>query len=264
MYPEGDMSVPPSARMPKNGFYFEAIERQDPIDDEHLNVEDNLEEFGTITDAELEHITREVEQLHPSGRAILGNFGGTGFGDIAKVPGMNLKHPKGIRDVEEWYISLGQRPGYIYEVFERQCDIGLQNLAKVHEAIGDRIAAVFVSGADFGAQQGPFISPSMYRKLFKPVHTRVSLWIHENTKWKSFIHSCGSIWRLLDDIVGAGFDALNPVQTSAADMDPAALKEKYEEPRHLLGRRDRHAKGAAIPYTCGGPRNGQGEDAHLR
>ena len=105
---------------------------------------------------------------------------------------MNLKHPKGIRGVEEWYVSLGQRPGYIYEVFERQCDIGLQNLARVHEAIGDRITVVFISGADFGAQQGPFISPSMYRKLFKPVHTRVNSWVHENTKWKSFIHSCGS------------------------------------------------------------------------
>jgi uroporphyrinogen-III decarboxylase len=86
---------------------------------------------------------------------------------------------------------------------------------------------IFVTGTDFGAQQGPFISPKLYRDLFKPFHVRVNDWIHANTAWKSFIHSCGSIWRLLDDIVDAGFDVLNPVQTSAADMDPAALKATY-------------------------------------
>ena len=73
-----------------------------------------------------------------------------------------------------------------------------------------------MTGADFGTQQGPLISPKVYRNLFKPFHVRINEWIHANTAWKTFIHSCGSIWRLLDDIVDAGFDALNPVQTSAA------------------------------------------------
>jgi hypothetical protein len=227
MYPQGDMTVPPSARMPKRGFYFDAIKRQRPIDDEHLNVEDNLEEFGLITEAELAHIKREVERLLPSGRAIFGNFGGTGFGDVAFVPGMSLKHPKGIRDIEEWYVSLSLRPGYIYELFDRQCDIGLQNLARIHQEIGDSVTAVLVTGTDFGGQLSPLISPRTYRNLFMPFHARVNDWIHSHTRWKAFIHSCGSIWRLLDDIVAAGFDALNPVQTSAAGMDPSALKQKY-------------------------------------
>jgi len=227
MYPQGDTTAPPSARMPRRGFYFDAIKRQQPVDDEHLTPEDNLEEFGPITEAELAHIKREVERLLPTGKAILGNFGGTGFGDVAFVPGMSLKHPKGIRDIEEWYVSLSLRPGYIYEVFERQCDIGLRNLARIHEEIGDSITAVLVTGTDFGGQLGPLISPRAYRNLFMPFHVRVNDWIHAHTRWKTFIHSCGSIWRLLDDIVAAGFDALNPVQTSAAGMDPAALKRKY-------------------------------------
>ena len=227
MYPQGDRTAPPSARMPRRGFYFDAVKRQQPIDDEHLNVEDNLEEFAPITDAELAHVKREVERLLPSGKAILGNFGVTGFGDVAFVPGMSLKHPKGIRDIEEWYVSLSLRPEYIYEVFDRQCEIGLQNLARIHAEIGDTITAVLVTGTDFGGQQAPLISPRTYRNLFMPFHVRVNDWIHSHTRWKTFIHSCGSIWRLLDDIVAAGFDALNPVQTSAADMDPSALKQKY-------------------------------------
>jgi hypothetical protein len=226
-YPAGDKSVPPSARMPQGGFYFDALARQDPVDDDHLKVEDNLEEFCPISDPDLAHLKCEAERLSATGRAIFANFGGTAFGDIALVPGMNLKHPKGIRAVEEWYVSTSLRRDYVYEVFERQCEIGLANLEKIHQVVGDRVTSVFVTGTDFGAQQGPFISPKAYRTLFKPFHSRVNEWIHTHTQWKSFIHSCGSIGRLLDDIVDAGFDCLNPVQTSAAEMDAAALKAKY-------------------------------------
>ncbi len=227
MYPCADRTAPPCARMPRAGFYFDAILRQEPIDEEHLDPAENTEEFEPISDADLEHIGAEVQRLAPTGRAILGDFGGTGFGDIAFVPGPTLRHPKGIRDLEQWYMSLISRPQYIYDVFERQCEIALANLERVHAVVGDAVTAVLTTGADFGTQQGPLISPKTYRNLFKPFHVRVNEWIHAHTGWKTFIHSCGSIWRLLDDIVDAGFDALNPVQTSAADMDPAALKERY-------------------------------------
>ncbi len=227
-YPEDDRSVRPSGRMPNGGYYFDSIVRQEPIDDDHLNVEDNLEEFGPITDKELAHFERGAKRLYEeTDKAILGNFGGTGFGDIALVPAPWMKNPKGIRDIEEWYISTVSRRDYVYQIFERQCEIALENLAKIHAVVGDRVAAVFTTGTDFGAQNGPFISPRAYRNLYKPFHKAVNAWIHENTGWKSMIHSCGSIWLLLDDIVDAGFDILNPVQTGAANMDPQALKDKY-------------------------------------
>jgi len=227
-YPEDDRSVPPSGRMPKGGFYFDTIVRQDPIDEDKLNPEDNLEEFGPISDAELAYYEQEARRLYEeTDKAILANFGGTGFGDIALVPAPWMKHPKGIRDIEEWYVSTVSRRDYVWKVFERQCEIGLANLAKIHKVVGDRVSVVFVTGTDFGAQNGPFVSPKTYRDLYKPFHKAVNDWIHQNTRWKSFIHSCGSVWRLLDDIVDAGFDVLNPVQTSAAEMDPRALKEKY-------------------------------------
>jgi Uroporphyrinogen decarboxylase (URO-D) len=227
MYPCADRSAPPCARMPKSGFYFDAIVRQEPIDEEHLNPLDNTEEFVPISEAHLDHIVAEVQRLQPTGRAILGDFGGMSFGDIAFVPGPAVRHPKGIRDLEQWYMSYVTRPQYIYAVFERQCEVALANLERIYAAIGDAVSVVLTTGADFGTQQGPLISPKVYRNLFKPFHVRVNEWIHANTGWKTFIHSCGSIWRLLDDIVDAGFDVLNPVQTSAAEMDPAALKERF-------------------------------------
>ena len=228
MYPEGDRSAPPSGRMPHGGWYFDSIIRQPPIDDENLNVEDNLEEFGPISGEELEHFKREAERLYTgTDKAILANFGGTSFGDIALVPAPWLKHPKGIRDVEEWYVSTVTRRDYIYQVFERQCEIALANLERIYEAVGDRATAVLVTGTDFGMQTGLFISPQSYRQLFKPFHRRVNDWVHEHTAWKTFIHSCGSVMALLEDFIEAGFDILNPVQCSAADMDPVELKQEF-------------------------------------
>ena len=227
-YPEGDKSAPPSGRMPNGGYYFDTLVRQPPIDEDTLRVEDNLEEFGPITDAELAHFEREAKRLYEeTDKAILANFGGTGFGDIALVPAPWLKNPKGIRDIAEWYMSTASRRDFVYAIFERQCEIALDNLAKIYAVVGNRVSGAFVTGTDFGSQNGPFISPKAYRDLFQPFHKVVNNWIHENTEWKTLIHSCGSVWRLLDDFVGAGFDIVNPVQTGAAEMDPQALKDKY-------------------------------------
>ncbi|MFQ6067041.1 MAG: uroporphyrinogen decarboxylase family protein [bacterium] len=228
MYPEGDKSAPPSGRMPKDGWYFDAIIRQPPIDDNKLNVEDNLEEFGPISDEELEHFKEKAQRLYAeTDKAIFANFGGTGFGDIALVPAPWLKHPKGIRDVEEWYISTQTRREYVYKVFERQCDIALRNLERIYQTVGNKVTVVFVTGTDFGMQTGSFISPQVYRDLYQPFHKRINDWIHEHTKWRTFIHSCGSVRALIEDFITAGFDILNPVQCSASHMDPSGLKGEF-------------------------------------
>lgn len=228
MYPEGDKSAPASGRLPVGGFYFDTIIRQDPLDDDTLNVVDNLEEFTAITDEDLQYLKSETERLYrETDKAILANFGGTAFGDIALVPAPFLKHPKGIRDVAEWYMSTVSRRDYIYELFDRQCDIALQNLERIYQAVGDRVTAVFVTGTDFGAQTGSFISPRSYRDLYLPFHKRVNDWMHAHTQWKSFIHSCGSVRTLIPHFIEAGFDILNPVQTSAANMAPHELKRDY-------------------------------------
>jgi hypothetical protein len=228
LYPEGDRSVPPSGRMPKGGFYFDSVPRQLPLDDNNLKLEDNLEEFGPISDADLAHLGREAERIWTeTDKAVLGNFGGTAFGDIALVPGPWLKHPKGIRDVEEWYVSTAMRRDFVYKIFERQCEIGIKNLEKIHQVVGNRVTVVFASGTDFGQQNGPFISPKAYRDLFKPFNKAVNDWVHKHTTWKTFIHSCGSVRALIPDFIDAGFDILNPVQCSAAGMAPEELKQEF-------------------------------------
>ena len=105
------------------------LNRQQPIDDSTLKVEDNLEEFGHITEQELD-ILEESGRIHSSdnSKAVVASFGGTALGDIALVPAIGLKNPKGIRGVEEWYISTLIREDFVKEIFDRQTDIAIENL----------------------------------------------------------------------------------------------------------------------------------------
>jgi hypothetical protein len=228
MHPQGDLSVPPSAKMPKDSYFWDAVNRQQPIDDNKLDPMDNCEEFGLISDEDIEYYKQKVDWYYENTDAgIYLTFPGIAFGDIALVPATWMKHTKGIRDVEEWYISTAMRRDYVYKVFEKQCEIGLNNIEKLAPVLGDKVQAVFVSGADFGTQRGPFISPAAYRDLYKPFQKAINDKIHELTNWKVFIHSCGGIYPLIPDMIEAGFDILNPVQCSATDMDPVRLKKEF-------------------------------------
>lgn len=228
MYPQGDHSVPASARMPKGGFYSDAIIRQEPIDDDQLNPQDNLEEFVPISDEDLRFYEKQSIDLYShTDLAIAAGFPGTAFGDIALVPAPFLKNPKGIRDIEEWYISTISRQDYILEVFNQQAEIAVENIERVRQAVSNRVHVVFMDGADLATQNSLFCSPQTYRKLYKPFHKRLNDWVHLHTQWKTFKHCCGACEPLIGEFIEAGFDILNPVQCSATGMDPQILVEKY-------------------------------------
>ena len=227
VFPGGDRSAPPSGRLPKNGFFFDTIIRQDPIDDDKLDPEDNLQEFGPVAEETLAHFERESRRAGATGRGIIASFGGTALGDIALVPGPQLKHPKGIRDVEEWYVSTLTRRPYVHEVFERQTGIALANLEKIFARVGNEVQAVFLCGTDFGTQQSTFCSVAAFRELYQPYYRRINDWVHSHTAWKTFKHSCGAVSTLLPAFIESGFDILNPVQISAAGMDARTLKREF-------------------------------------
>jgi hypothetical protein len=227
-YPEGDERVGPCAKMPAGGYFFDALIRQEEIQEEKLDPRDNMEEFSPIGELELGVYRDRAKRLHAeTDRALFCTFGGLTFGDIALVPGTFLKAPKGIRDIEEWYVSLVVRPDYVKAIFEHQAEVAVQNLARLYEAVGDRVAVIQTNGTDFGTQNGPFCSAETYRELFLPYQKKVNGWIHAHTPWKTFMHCCGGVMPLLDVIVEAEFDILNPVQCSATGMAPALLKKNY-------------------------------------
>ncbi len=227
IYPEGDLEAPPSGRMPKDGYYFDSIIRQGDIDEDHLNPEDNLEEFKPINDENLAWFKQEAQNAAATGKAVVAAFGGTAIGDIAFVPAPFLKYPKGIRDIEEWYVSTVSRRDYLQAVFEKQTDIAVENLTKLNAAMGELIDVVFICGTDFGTQIGTFCSADTYMKVYMPFYQKMNRWIHANTGWKTFKHSCGAVEPFISLFIESGFDILNPVQCSAVGMEPEKLKEKY-------------------------------------
>jgi hypothetical protein len=228
-YPEGDTSAPASGHMPKGGYFFDAIIRQEPLDEDNLNPADNLEEFGLLSANDLAYYQKQVEWLDANARdsGVILLAPGTAFGDIALVPAPFLKHPKGVRDISERYMTTAAQPEYVHAIFEKQCEFALKNLAALIEMFGDRVQAVVTTGTDFGTQNSLFISIDSYRNLFKPYHKRLNELIHKQSNWKVFIHSCGAVAPLIPDFIEAGFDILNPVQCSARGMDPVELKKNF-------------------------------------
>ena len=229
MHPQGDLEAAPSARMPRDGYFFDPIIRQEPIDEERLDPRDNLEEFTRLAEEELAHLEAEARRAAATGRAVVASFGGTSLGDVAIVPGVGLKHPKGIRDIAEWYISTRARRDYIHRVFEGQCEVALANFERLAARLGDAVDVINLCGTDFGAQQSSFCSVATFRELWLPYYQRLTRWIHEHTRWKVFKHSCGAVEKFLPSFIEAGFDILNPVQCSAAGMEPERLKRAYGE-----------------------------------
>lgn len=227
VYAGGDRSFPASASMPSGCYFINATERQDSVDDETLNPIDNLEEFGTLTDEDLLFYKNAVEQASSTGKAVVASFGGTALGDIAFVPGMGLKEPKGIRNVAEWYMSTSMRQDYIHTVFEKQTDLAIANYTRLWETVGNQVDVVFTCGTDFGTQSSQFCSPATFNELWLPHYKRMNDWIHQHTNWKVFKHTCGAILPILPGLIEAGFDIINPVQVNAKDMDPRVLKKEF-------------------------------------
>ncbi|MHC4517359.1 MAG: uroporphyrinogen decarboxylase family protein, partial [Planctomycetota bacterium] len=155
----------------------------------------------------------------------------------------------------EWGTFLRRMDNFLMDLYTDQANVErlleglmerhLATLEKVCQAVGD-ICDILRFGDDLGMDSGPFMPPQLYRRLFKPHHSRLCDYVHANTAMRTFLHSCGSIYQLLPDLIEAGFDVINPVQTNCRDMEPRKLKEQFGaditlwgggcDTRHVLNR----------------------------
>jgi len=228
VYPEGDRNAKPSGRLPKGGYYFDAIVRQQPIDEDNLDPNDWADSFGLYDDEDLAQFEREAESVHQeTDYGMVMNFGQGGLGDIAFVPGENLVEPKGLRDPNLWYEYLLLEPEYIMGIYELQTKAAIKNMKLLHQAVGEKLDAIIISGTDFGGQNGLLISPDTFRTLWKPFYKQMNDWVHENTTWKTFYHTDGAMTLLMEDFIEMGVDIINPVQCSATGMEAQNFKDTY-------------------------------------
>ncbi len=136
----------------------------------------------------------------------------------------------------EWGTFLRRMDNFLMDVLVEQDNVEklldalmerhLAALEKVCTAVGD-VADILRFGDDLGMDSGPFMPPDIYRRLFKPRHTILCNYVHKHSDMKTFLHSCGGIRPLLGDLVEAGYDIINPVQTNAAGMDAREIKDEF-------------------------------------
>jgi uroporphyrinogen decarboxylase len=131
-----------------------------------------------------------------------------------------------LRGMQNFFMDLVMNQQFAEALLQRIADYQLALSDHVLREVGEYVQVVMVSD-DLGTQNGLMMSPEIYRKLIKPAEKRVWEFIKTKANAFLFLHSCGSIRKLIPDLIGLGVDILNPVQISAKDMDPKELKREF-------------------------------------
>ena len=148
-------------------------------------------------------------------RAIIGLFGGS----LLETGEFLFRNDK-------FLMMLAAEPARVHAFLDALTELHLNKLETYLQSVGDYID-IILFGDDLGMQNGPRISPRMYREFFKPRQAMMWEMAKKLAGVKVLLHCCGGIRPLLPDLIDAGLDAINPVQISCAGMDAAGLKEDF-------------------------------------
>jgi uroporphyrinogen decarboxylase len=142
------------------------------------------------------------------------------------APAGSWEHTWTLRGPEQAFIDLIENRGLYEEILERTVVFQIAQWKRALEEVGDMIDVASLSD-DLGTQHGPMMSVKMYRELFKPRLMRIIETIHSHSNAKIYIHTDGSVYAFLPDLIDAGIEIINPVQKECKDMEPAKLKKDF-------------------------------------
>ncbi|MEI6141258.1 MAG: uroporphyrinogen decarboxylase family protein [Mariniphaga sp.] len=131
-----------------------------------------------------------------------------------------------LRRMDNFLMDLMCDPYNVEKLLDQLVIRHLATLEKVCNAVGD-IVDIIRFGDDLGMSSGPFMDAETYRTMFKPRHKMLCDYVKSHSKMHTFIHSCGSISILMPDLIDAGIEIFNPVQTNAWKMEPEFLKKEF-------------------------------------
>ena len=209
------------AYMPRDGFYFDftrptmASKRIDP----HA-----FQPSNTVPDEKLEIMAQRGRFLYEqTDKAILG------WGACLSLIGLSALLVDNITQgsLDEWFLMLMTEKEAAHDMMGRWVDAVIGQIELYHQAVGSYCFAWGVGSDDAGTQRGEIIAPDLFAEMIKPHYKRLCDWVHANTQWKTFLHSCGSIYHYIPEWLDAGIDILNPVQISAVNMEPERLMKDF-------------------------------------
>jgi hypothetical protein len=213
---------PTTFRMPRGGYYFDDISfnRGNGIDPTKFKPQSD------IPDESLRMLADYAGGLYRStDYALLGWGFGVCFLGLSLITDRSNNVTQGMPD--EWMMMLMTEKETCHELMDRSVEATISCLRLVNQAVGSYCFAWGIASDDSGTQRCEFIAPDLWAEMIKPHYRKLCDWIHRTTSFKTFLHSCGSIPRLIPHWIEAGVDILNPVQTSAAGMDPRKLKSEF-------------------------------------
>jgi len=202
------------ARMPESCLYFENCNPrlQNAITEQDIENHN----WYIYSDEYLRNLENKAKQLYEETEyAIMGGFGGN-----------IIENYQVFRGYSNAMLDLVADPNFAEALIGKMTEIHLINLEKYLQAVSKYIQVIQM-GDDLGMQSGPQISLELYQAYIKPAHKKVYQYIKNKSDLFLFLHSCGSIYDFIPDLIDAGVDILNPVQFSAANMDSKNLKEKF-------------------------------------
>ena len=209
------------AHMPKGGLYFDFVTpamtgaRLDP---------DSFKPIDNVPDEKLEMMAQRGKFLFENtDKAILGWGACITMVGLSALLGPNIAQGM----LNEWMCLLMTEKQTAHEMMDRYVDATIKCIELFHEAVGDYCFAWGIGADDAGTQRSEFISTELFKEMIKPHYKKLCDWVHKNTNWKTFLHSCGSIHKFIPEWIDAGVDIINPVQISAANMEPEKLIKDF-------------------------------------
>jgi hypothetical protein len=215
LHTAGDPARPVEGRMPRGGFYFDMSSLTDSHADYRPPPLAQVRRENRIEAEELEALQARAEHLRrTTDKALfLGCWDKLGLPWVGSIP--------------DFLVLMLTDRAYVKDLFAARTETALANLEKLKHHLGKSIDILGLDGTDYGSQNSELFSPELFAELYVPYFKIQTGWVHRHTAWKTWLHTCGSVTRLLPLLVEAGVDILNPVQTSAAGMDPAWLKGRF-------------------------------------
>lgn len=139
-----------------------------------------------------------------------------------------------LRGFDNFMMDLAADKHLAHRLLDRQVEAYLPRVDKYVDAVGEYVDIIQVND-DLGMQTGPQLRPQLYREMVKPYHLRLWQYIKERSGKPLLLHSCGSVYEFIPDLIEMGIDALNPVQVAAADMDSKKLKAEFGQDMTFWG-----------------------------
>jgi len=204
-----------TSKMPKDGYYFDSVYH-------------SLESISTIDELEGQNFHSPIDEvtlddLHKRAKHL---YETTDYAVMLNGAGGIYEWAQGLRGWDVFMIDLAANPEFAGALLDKLVEANIKRLEQVLPVVEGYVQVV-QTGDDLGMQDGPQISPELYREVVKPRHKRLYQYIKGHTSAYLFLHTCGSVYEFTPDFIEMGVDALNPVQVSARDMDTKKLKQEF-------------------------------------